>query len=138
MKVGDGRDRLIPSDMNETYPVDKEAWPNMEGVGPDAVTIVTSGGGKHSDSPYRFDLLPPYAIAAISRVQAEGAAKYGEWNWLGITPKDNLNHALQHLLALIAWDDSEGSPVEHAAHAGCRILYLIDQLERKRLEMEVK
>lgn len=106
---------------------------NLEGVGPDAPITVNEHGGKESATPYRFDLLPPYACAEVAKILAHGAEKYGEWNWLKLEPHTSLNHALQHIFAYIVGDNSEGDPTEHARHAACRILFWLDLLERKNI-----
>lgn len=103
----------------------------MPGVGPDAPTTVNIRGGKQSALPYRFDLLPPLALAAVARVLEPGAKKYGEWNWLRVTADDNLNHALAHSFAYVARDASEGHPIEHLRHAACRILMALEIAERE-------
>lgn len=103
----------------------------IPGMGPDAPTTVNARGGKQSALPYRFDLLPPLALAAVARVLEPGAKKYGEWNWLRITTDDNLNHALAHSFAYVARDASEGHPIEHLRHAACRVLMALEIAERE-------
>jgi hypothetical protein len=94
----------------------------VQGVGPDAETVVNAQGGRQSFTPYRADLLPPNAVLRISRILGEGAPKYGEWNWLKTTVGENINHALIHLLAYSAGDRSD----DHIGHAACRLLFALE------------
>ena len=103
----------------------------IDGIGPDAETYVNEHGGKQSDSPYRFDLIPERALFEVARVFKEGAEKYGEDNWHKIPVHSQLNHALQHQYAHLAGDTQD----EHLIHAACRALmalevYLMEQEEQ--------
>lgn len=91
----------------------------VPGLTPDEPVAVNERGGKQSATPYRFDLLPAEPLFDVARVLAEGGAKYGDWNWLKIDTNDHINHALQHLFAFLAGDESD----EHLAHAMCRCLF---------------
>lgn len=93
----------------------------IQGVGPDAPTITTPEGGKHSHSPYAFHLVDAKALFSVAKVLSEGAEKYGEDNWRLIPVKDNLNHALQHIYAYLAGDTQD----EHLAHAAFRTLFAL-------------
>lgn len=97
---------------------------SLHGVGPDAPTTVNGHGGKQSSSPYRADLLPPHALLAVARVMASGAQKYGPNNWHLISATENVNHAMVHLLARSAGDESDA----HLEHAATRILFALDQV----------
>lgn len=91
----------------------------IPGVSADEPTTVNERGGKQSATPYRFDLFPPHAMFDVAGVLGEGALKYGGWNWERISTEDNLNHALQHIYAYLAGDESD----EHLSHAICRCLF---------------
>jgi hypothetical protein len=53
---------------------------------------------------------------------AEGAEKYGEWNWQkGFPVNDILNHALAHIFNHLAGDRSE----DHLGHAAANLLMAI-------------
>lgn len=95
----------------------------VAGLGKDAPTTTNAAGGRQSATPYRCDLLPPFAVLAVAEVLAEGAAKYGERNWHKITVGEHLNHALGHVFAALAGDLSD----DHLEHAACRILFALDQ-----------
>jgi hypothetical protein len=69
-----------------------------------------------------MDLMPPRATLAVAGVLAEGAPKYGEWNWLGIPTADHLNHALVHVYAHLAGDAQD----DHLGHAACRLLMALE------------
>jgi hypothetical protein len=83
--------------------------------------VSNSVGAKQSDTPCRFDLLPPEAMFAIAEVLKQGADKYGEENWRGLTVRDNINHAIQHLYGWLMGDTAE----DHLAHAACRVLFAL-------------
>lgn len=107
----------------------------IKGVGPDASSITTLSGGRHSDTPFRMDLLPPHALLEVSTILKAGAAKYNKGddehpNWRLISVRDHLNHALIHITAYLAGDTQEKN---HLAHAGCRILFAIDLVENPNL-----
>ena len=100
----------------------------LEGVGKEAETVVNERGGKQSKVEYRFDLLPPQALAAVAKVLKEGAVKYGENNWHNIDSGDHLNHALIHIYADLAGDNQD----DHLEHAACRILMALEMRIRER------
>lgn len=111
---------------------------NLYGVGPDAEIISFPTGGKQSKSPYRFDLLPPLAVARIAAVLAKGAEKYTPWNWLLIDVDQHLNRVLQHSFAYIAGDEQEVDEVEHLAHAACRALMALEIALRDQQDEEAE
>jgi len=62
----------------------------------------------------RYDLISPIAMRRLAEVCAEGAHKYGDFNWeKGMPIIDLLNHGLRHLLRYLAGDRSE----DHLGHA---------------------
>ena len=68
------------------------------GVEPDAPVVENQNGGKQSDTPYGFHMLPPSALFDAAKVAKYGADKYGETfenrNYVKIPSLDHLNHAL--------------------------------------------
>lgn len=88
---------------------------------PDDV-VTNSAGAKQSRTEYRCDLLPVKATLAVAEVLKNGAAKYGDNNWRGITTPDHLNHALIHIFAHLAGDTQE----PHLSHAACRVLMALE------------
>ena len=85
------------------------------------VVTTNDKGASQSDTPCRMDLIPPSSLLEISTVLAQGATKYGEWNWLGIPTEEHLNHALTHIYGWLAGDRTE----HHLANAACRILFAL-------------
>jgi hypothetical protein len=71
----------------------------------------------------RYDLLPPAAIFAVSRVFEEGAKKYGDHNWKkGIPLSRYLDSALRH-----TFKHMEGHRDEpHVAQAAWNLLAYIN------------
>ena len=84
-----------------------------------AKVVTNSKGGKQSHIPYRYDLIPPEVLGDVAKVLAEGADKYGEWNWLKIDTNDHLNHAIAHIYLFLSDDQSE----DHLNHAICRLMF---------------
>lgn len=83
---------------------------------PDQPTKLFQGGARRSADAeaVRYDLISPIALEALARTYAEGAAKYGDFNWEnGMPAHDLLNHALRHIYLFLSGDRSE----EHLSHA---------------------
>jgi len=99
----------------------------IEGVGPEAPTVINDQGGKQSKVLYRFDLADPHAMFEMCRVLREGAEKYGDDNWRNIPVRDHLNHLLIHVYAYLAGDRQD----DHLAHALCRAMFAV-ALEKTR------
>ena len=93
------------------------------GVQPDVPIETNAMGGKQSATPYAFHMLPPNAVFATAQVAKQGAEKYGEtpWNrnYKRISPEDHVNHAVQHLFAYLAGDESD----DHLSHAILRAMF---------------
>ena len=107
------------------------------GVQPDVPTEVNENGGRQSATPYAFHFLPPHALFAAAEVAKYGAEKYGEpllnRNYKKIPPEEHVNHAIQHLFAYLAGDESD----DHLSHAILRAMfaYEVDH-ERDRIDGE--
>ena len=82
-------------------------------------THVNESGGKQTKLPVRLDLVPSEVLLDVGEVLAEGASKYGEWNWLNIKTDDHINHALTHALRYLSGDRTEA----HLTHAICRLMF---------------
>jgi hypothetical protein len=82
-----------------------------------------SGAVRSSDAEAtRYDLISPIGLEAVARTCAEGAAKYGDFNWeRGMPAHDLLNHALRHIYRYLAGDRSE----DHLPHAAWGLLAAI-------------
>lgn len=96
------------------------------GVRPDAPVVENEKGGKQSDTPYGFHMIPPTSIFKAAEVLKYGADKYGETftnrNYTKISSIDHLNHALQHIYAHLAGDTSD----DHLGHALVRLMFAYD------------
>lgn len=101
------------------------------GVEPDAPVVENENGGKQSDTPYGFHLLPISALFDAAKVAKYGADKYGETfdkrNYTKIDTLDHLNHAVQHIYAFLAGDKQD----DHLGHAIVRLMFAYDVEDRK-------
>lgn len=74
----------------------------------------------------RYDLVSPIGLAAVAAACAEGAAKYGDFNWeRGMPAADMINHALRHVYLFLGGDRSE----DHLGHAAWNLMGAIHSLE---------
>lgn len=88
-------------------------------------------GGSRNPQESRFDLIPFEGLEAVGRVMAEGEERYGRLpdnpslpNWTGLdltTDQSPASHAVKHLYAYIAGDESE----DNLAAAAANLLMLI-------------
>jgi hypothetical protein len=75
---------------------------------------------------FRYDLVSPIGLREVARACAEGAEKYGDWNWeKGMPVHDLLNHATAHIFQFLAGDRSE----PHLGHAAWNLLAAIHSQE---------
>ena len=100
------------------------------GLSVDEPVVTNDQGGKQSQTPYGFHLLPASAIFDAAKVCKEGADKYGETfkdrNYTKIDEMEHLNHALQHIYAFIAGDTQD----DHLGHALVRLMFAYDTNDR--------
>lgn len=85
-------------------------------------------GAVRSDTfeEFRYDLVSPIGLREVARACAEGAEKYGDWNWeKGMPVHDLLNHALAHIYEFLAGDRNE----PHLGHAAWNLLAAIHSHE---------
>ena len=120
-----------PSQQDPTYTSESKYIPNdlPNEVSSDNIETLPNGA-KQSWLSGRADLLPPSALLRLAEVLKVGADKYGAGNWRGIPVKDNINHAMTHLLRYLQGDESE----DHVANAACRMLFALDlvMIERNK------
>lgn len=102
--------------------------------------MTNAEGGRQSQTPYGFHLLPTRAIFAAAQVTQYGADKYDETinerNYTKIPPADHINHCIQHLYAYLAGDTSD----EHLSHAIVRAMFAFetDLLGKETRDEEVQ
>jgi hypothetical protein len=86
-----------------------------------------SGAVRSSDAELtRYDLVTPIGLAAVAAACAEGARKYGDYNWeRGMPASDMINHALRHIYLFLGGDRSE----DHLGHAAWNVMGAIHSLE---------
>ena len=85
-------------------------------------------GAVRSDTfeEFRYDLVSPIGLREVARACAEGAEKYGDWNWeKGMPAHDLLNHAIAHIYGFLSGDRSE----QHLGHAAWNLLAAIHSHE---------
>jgi hypothetical protein len=74
----------------------------------------------------RYDLISPIGLERLAQTYAEGAAKFGEFNWEnGMPVTDLLNHAIAHIYKFLRGDRAE----DHLAHAAWNLLGAIHSLD---------
>lgn len=120
-KSGPGFDPVEPIEKKEI----------VFGVAPDAPIVTNENGGKQSDTPYDFTLIPVASILKAAEVAKYGADKYGESfgnrNYTKIPAIDHVNHAIVHLYSWLAGDTTD----DHLGHAITRILFAYDCAKRE-------
>lgn len=87
-----------------------------------------AAGGKQSRIGRRADLLDGEAMDRLTRVLAEGAAKYGDNNWRKIGRASHLNHAQTHVfntLKMMLHTPNSPAIEEELDHAFCRLMMAI-------------
>jgi hypothetical protein len=92
-----------------------------------ALTRFATGAIRSADAAVeRWDLISPIGLARVAQTAAEGAAKYGDFNWeRGMPAHDLLNHALRHIYRFLAGDRDE----DHLGHAAWGLLAAIHSQE---------
>jgi len=74
----------------------------------------------------RYDLISPIGLERLAQTYAEGAVKFGAFNWEnGMPVTDLLNHAIAHVYKFLRGDRSE----DHLAHAAWNLLGAIHSME---------
>ena len=110
--------------------VKKQTESLVKGVEPDAPVIVNEKGGKQSDSPYAFHMIPVSSILAAAEVCAYGAKKYGETignrNYTKIPTEEHINHAIAHMYAYLAGARTD----DPLGHAIVRSMFAYDTAKR--------
>lgn len=99
---------------------------------------INEGGKKYDSKKNPVHLLPPDALWEISKVLGFGAQKYSEWNWYkGITFSRLFAAAMRHLWQWWRRKDYDAeSHIRHLAHAGCCVLFLLQEVLEERTELD--
>ena len=94
------------------------------------------GGAKYDSKKVPVHLLPPDALWEIAKVLGFGAQKYDEWNWYrGIKYSRLIGACMRHLWQWWRRQDIDSeSGLSHLAHAGCCLLFLLQEVLEKRTE----
>lgn len=75
----------------------------------------------------RYDLISPIGLEALARTYAEGAKKFGAFNWEnGMPVTDLLNHAIAHIYKFLGGNRDEN----HLGHAAWNLLGAVHSLEK--------
>lgn len=75
----------------------------------------------------RYDLISPIGLEALARTYAEGAKKFGAFNWEnGMPVTDLLNHAIAHIYKFLNGNRDEN----HLGHATWNLLGAVHSLEK--------
>lgn len=92
---------------------------------------MNEGGLKYDTEKIPVDLLSTEALLRISEVLGFGAEKYARDNWRqGIAYSRVVSAALRHILAWKEGNDIDPeSNLNHLAHAGCCIMFLLEFLK---------
>ena len=73
----------------------------------------------------RYDLISPIGLEALARTYAEGAKKFGAFNWEnGMPVNDLLNHAIAHIYKFLSGNRDE----DHLGHATWNLLGAVHSL----------
>ena len=96
-------------------------------IRPGTTSKFGTGAVRSSDvEQFRYDLVSPIGLREVARACAEGASKYGDWNWeKGMPVHDLLNHVLAHIYQFLGGDRSE----PHLGHAAWGLLAAIHSHE---------
>jgi hypothetical protein len=85
----------------------------------DMITYASGARRSADASDVRYDLITPVGLRRLAQTCAEGAQKYGDYNWQkGIPASEMLNHAIRHIYLWLEGDTDE----DHLAHAAWNIL----------------
>jgi hypothetical protein len=93
-----------------------------------------SKGVKHDSGKAPLDLIPYEAQVAIAKVLDFGARKYARGNWTNGIEYSRLIAAAQRHIGLYnsGQDLDEESGLNHIAHAGCCLMFLLYMHEHRK------
>lgn len=92
--------------------------------------------GKQSAIKWSIEEYIAPALPRIAVVAHEGSEKYGPDNWTKVSWRDDVQHAMRHLV--IALNQMQGYLVEEAgedqlAHAACRVMMAMALDEKMKI-----
>lgn len=104
----------------------------MEKMTEENIKQFNSGAVRSTDADNtRYDLISPIGLRRLAETCAEGAKRYGDYNWLqGFPISDMMNHVLRHLNLYLAGDKTE----DHLSHASWG-LFAIQHFEETRPDL---
>jgi hypothetical protein len=99
--------------------------------------LTMTEGTKYDRDKTPLHLLPPDALWAIAEVLQFGAQKYDAWNWYkGIKISRLFGACLRHLWQWWRGEDRDPeSGLSHVAHAGCMLLFMLQFIVERRVEL---
>lgn len=75
----------------------------------------------------RYDLISPIGLESLARTYAEGAKKFGAFNWEnGMPVNDLLNHAIAHIYKFLSGNRDE----DHLGHATWNLIGAVHSLAK--------
>jgi hypothetical protein len=86
-------------------------------------------GSKFDAGKLRYDLLPARALREVVQVITDGAAKYGDWNWLrGIRYSRHIAAAKRHIAEFEVGKivNHEDFDCHHIAHAIVCLFFILE------------
>jgi hypothetical protein len=121
--------------------------PKIYDVHPEEIHQFPSGATRSSDADMEaYYLITPDILSSLARTYAEGAKKYGDFNWeKGMPASDLLNHAIRHYTLFISGDTREdhlghmlwniGAAIHSLAHWPQLNQTFLAQLTKRRREL---
>ena len=97
----------------------------MVGVGPEALVVTNSLGGKGSDPIGYFHLIGYRFLIRLARRMKHGAKKYAPNNWRMCPPEEHYDHLMAHCLAALNGDTQD----DHIGAIAARAMMLCESLE---------
>lgn len=101
-------------------------------LGPDAPTVTHANGAMESADRYACTSIDPLVLLRMAEVQKLGDDKYGRDNWRLIPERAHIDHALAHLYAYLAGDQTD----DHLGHALVRLEFAMAKVLRPDFQGE--
>jgi hypothetical protein len=103
-------------------------WPGIEKPSDSNLDHFTTGAVRSKDANgTAYTLISPIGLRRVAETCAEGAEKYGDYNWeKGMPIRDLLDHGIRHLYLFLEGDRGE----DHLAHAAWNLLAAMHSEEK--------